>query len=220
MNYFNVFLFFQKVKSLLCRFGLHQQHRRGEDAARSLNAGSAYAAGSRAGARTPAGTNAAANADADAVTFAGPAGIRPEDAGRGAPVLDIYHRHDRFVRRQDGRYMGFRSKISYGQVNPNKKFAGYSVNRPYLSFPPDFGGMPENLIQFLKNKYGLSSCSIRSFWFCLDLGYSAEQIIDGFNFSPDSLDLSLDIADWKPPFQDENYLVFCMEAAYGKTRDA
>ena len=73
---------------------------------RASASGSAYAAGSRAGARTPAGTNAAANADADAVTFAGPAGIRPEDAGRGAPVLDIYHRHNRFVRRQDGRLDG------------------------------------------------------------------------------------------------------------------
>lgn len=114
--------------------------------------------------------------------------------------------------------MGFRSKISYGEVNPHKKYARYSINRPYLSLSPDIDGMPQNLISFLKDNFGLSNCSIRSFWICLDLGFSDRQIIDTFDLSPDSLNLSLDIT-LKPPLVNINYLVFCMEAAYGKTKD-
>ena len=39
---------------------------------------------------------------ADAATRTGSAGFCPEDASRVAPLLDIYHWHDRVGRRQDG----------------------------------------------------------------------------------------------------------------------
>ena len=116
--------------------------------------------------------------------------------------------------------MGFHSKKSYGEIIKHKKYARFNVNMPYLYFPEIKNSFPENLFSFLREKFNLSTCSIRYFGICLELGYSVEQIKETFHFAPETLSLQKDFSNWDPLATiGSDYLVFCMEAAYGKKRD-
>ncbi len=119
--------------------------------------------------------------------------------------------------------LGYNSKMSYGIENPFKKLLKFSKQPVYLSFSarPDNStwekiknSFPEELVAFLLDKCGLSYYSTCYFGICLELGYSAEQIINTFNFSPDMLNLNK-FSD-KIYSAENGYVVFCMEAGYGR----
>jgi ADP-heptose:LPS heptosyltransferase len=52
----------------------------------------------------------------------------------------------------------------------------------------------------------------------LEIGFSPEEIIETFEFNENSLNFEKEIINWQPEIQ--NYIVICMEAAYGSKGDA
>ncbi|EKE04613.1 MAG: ADP-heptose:LPS heptosyltransferase-like protein [uncultured bacterium] len=111
--------------------------------------------------------------------------------------------------------MGYRAKKSYG-CNTGKY--SYYINLDYLIFENTEKKLSRELITFLQDEYHLSMAAISYFGICLDLGFSVEQILSTFEFNSDLLVPIKEFSNWKPPFV--NYLVVCMEAAYGKKVDA
>ncbi|OGI02051.1 MAG: hypothetical protein A2Y25_04135 [Candidatus Melainabacteria bacterium GWF2_37_15] len=110
--------------------------------------------------------------------------------------------------------LGYFSKESYGIINPFKKFLKFTHQPIYLQFsynpfPETWesikNSFPEGLVSFLQEKYGLGWYSISLFGICLELGYSAEQIMETFKFSP-----------MIPEQTRDDKVVFCVEAGYGK----
>jgi ADP-heptose:LPS heptosyltransferase len=114
---------------------------------------------------------------------------------------------------------GYTAKTKYGLTNSFKKIIKFDYELPFMNINKFMDFLPEELVSFLQTKYGLSQYSISLFGILLELGYTAEQIIDTFNFSPDCLDLS-NFNVFLNPVMNEKYVVFCMEAAYGKKGDA
>lgn len=112
--------------------------------------------------------------------------------------------------------IGYKAKTTYGEVVPEKKLIRYSVDMPYLGITKK---IPDELETFLHEKHKIPLAQTRYFGICLELGFSIEQIKSVFKFSPDYLSLNEDFCKWLPPFKDINYLVFCMEAAYGKKHE-
>jgi len=114
---------------------------------------------------------------------------------------------------------GYRAKTTYGLTNTFKKIIKFDNELPFMNIKAFRELMPEELISFLQDKYGLSFYSIKLFGILLELGYSAEQIIDTFDFSPDYLALN-NFSESNHPVTNEKFVVFCMEAAYGRKGDA
>ena len=114
---------------------------------------------------------------------------------------------------------GYTAKTTYGLTNTFKKTINYDNELPFMNMDKFREFIPEELISFLQNKYRLSLYSISLFGILLELGYSSEQIIDTFDFNPDCLALN-NFNGFTHPIMNEKYVVFCMEAAYGKKGDA
>ena len=113
--------------------------------------------------------------------------------------------------------LGFFAKKTYG-INITGKKIKYQKDMPYLYVDQTQQYLPESLFDFLKEKFNFSTISISFFGMLLEIGFSSEEIIETFNFNENSLDFSTEITEWKPEIG--NYLVFCMEAAYGSKSDA
>jgi hypothetical protein len=113
--------------------------------------------------------------------------------------------------------LGFHARISYGLRLPNKRYIGYSVHTPYLSFPEQETVLPEDLVSFLESGFQFSSYTIKHFGICLELDYTVDQIRQTFRFDSASLSFPDEFYDWKSPIK-EKYLVFCMEAASGRKK--
>jgi ADP-heptose:LPS heptosyltransferase len=113
----------------------------------------------------------------------------------------------------------FHSKKKYGERMSNKWYARFDVDTPYLTFDKQ-GESTASLIAFLKDKYKFSSCTTSFFGFLHELGYTTEQIIETFEFDQNSLVLNSEFLGTKADYLPSKYFVFCMEAAYGKQRDA
>lgn len=111
--------------------------------------------------------------------------------------------------------LGFAAKETYGLTNPNKKCYKYDFEAEYLRFETVKDYLPEKLFSFLQEKYKLSFYSMSLFGFCLDAGYSEEQIIETFVFSPDIFSLE-NYSGYSNEKLNEKYVVACMEAGYGK----
>jgi len=116
--------------------------------------------------------------------------------------------------------LGYHAKKTYGLSNPSKKLIKYSAETSYLHFDQTEEVLSKELSDFLRTQYDLSWCSIRYFGVCLDLGFSVEEIQKIFNFSPDFLSFNEEFYNYSPVFLKGSYLVFCMEAAYGKKGDS
>ncbi|MEI8390830.1 MAG: glycosyltransferase family 9 protein [bacterium] len=114
---------------------------------------------------------------------------------------------------------GFTAKVKYGLTNPAKKIIKFDQELPFMNINKFSEFIPAKLIFFLQDKYGLSQYSISLFGILLELGYTAEQIIETFNFSPNCLALN-NFKGFIHLVMNEKYVVFCMEAAYGKKGDA
>lgn len=118
---------------------------------------------------------------------------------------------------------GFRAKTTYGTENPYKKFLKFTHQPVFhrMSFAPFQetwdeirASLPEELVTFLLDEIGLSYYSAALFGIPLELGFTAEQIIETFKFSPDIIPLD---NFSEIPFSDEKgYYVFCAEAGYGR----
>ncbi len=118
----------------------------------------------------------------------------------------------------------YHSKKSYGIENNFKKFLKFSVQPKYLLYSTNqlfltYGNLktflPENLLEFLVDKYKLSYSSISLFGICLELGYITEQITETFNFSEELINLD-NFNDPSLKLPKSPYLIFCIEAGYNK----
>jgi len=114
---------------------------------------------------------------------------------------------------------GYKAKISYGLTNNCKKAIKFDNELPFMNINKFREFIPAELISFLQDKFHLSLYSISLFGILLELGYSTEQIINTFDFIPDCLAIS-NFNGFNHPVMNEKYIIFCMEAAYGKKGDA
>lgn len=114
---------------------------------------------------------------------------------------------------------GYTAKKTYGLTNTFKKVIKFNDELPFMNINNFREYIPEELISYLQDKYGLSQYSISLFGIILALGYSSQQIIKTFDFNPDCLTLN-NFKEFSHPVMNEKYVVFCMEAAYGKKGDA
>lgn len=114
---------------------------------------------------------------------------------------------------------GYTAKNTYGLTNKHKKIIKFDHELPFMNINKFREFIPEELISFLQDKYNLGQYSISLFGILLELGYTAEQIIETFDFRPDCLILN-NFNGFKHPVLNKKYVVFCMEAAYGKKGDA
>ena len=114
--------------------------------------------------------------------------------------------------------MMYKGTETFGQVMNYKKHIKYDYNLPCLSFKETDELLPAELINFLKTEYKLSTISISIFGICLELGYTAEQIISTFKFDKNSLIPKCNFTKWTPDF--DKYAVFCLEAANNRRNDA
>ncbi|MEI8390324.1 MAG: glycosyltransferase family 9 protein [bacterium] len=114
---------------------------------------------------------------------------------------------------------GYTAKIKYGLTNKHKKIIKFDYELPFMNINNFKDFIPGELISFLQDKFNLGQYSISLFGILLELGYTTEQIIDTFDFSPDSLVLN-NFNGFFHSIMKEKYVVFCMEAAYGKKGDA
>jgi len=112
---------------------------------------------------------------------------------------------------------GFFAKKTYG-ININGKKISYQNDMPYLYVDQTHKYMPEKLFNYLKETFNFSTITISMFGMLLEIGFSLEEIIDTFKFNEASLNFEKEITSWKPEIQ--NYVVICMEAAYGSKGDA
>lgn len=115
---------------------------------------------------------------------------------------------------------GYKAKDCYGIENEFKKFLKFTHKPVYLRFsarpfPQTWeiikNSFPRELVEFLLEECKLPWYSVCLFGVCLDVGYSAEQIIDTFRWSQDLINLD------KISYNlNEKYAVFCVEAGYGR----
>ena len=111
--------------------------------------------------------------------------------------------------------IGYKAQKTYGISNPAKKLQKYTYEADYLNFENIKEIFSDRLYSFLNEKCKLSLYSMSVFGFCMDLGYSEEQIIETFNFSPDNVSLE-NYSGYKTQELDGKYVVSCMEAGYGR----
>ena len=111
--------------------------------------------------------------------------------------------------------IGYKAKKTYGISNPAKKLQKYTCEAEYLNFENIKEIFSDKLYSFLSEDCKLSLYSMSVFGFCLDLGYSEDQIIDTFNFSPGDISLEK-YSGYKNLELHARYVVSCMEAGYGR----
>lgn len=114
---------------------------------------------------------------------------------------------------------GYNAKSNYGLTNTNKKIIKFDNELPFMNINKFREFIPKELISFLQEKYSLGLYSISLFGILLELGYTSEQIINTFDLKPEYLALN-NFTGYKHPVINDRYVIFCMEAAYGKKGDA
>jgi ADP-heptose:LPS heptosyltransferase len=114
---------------------------------------------------------------------------------------------------------GYTAKIKYGRTNPYKKIIKYHKEMPFL-LPNSFHEyFPQELVEFLREKHKFSQYASCLFGIVLEMGYTSEQIIQNFEFSHEKIALD-NFIGYENKLLNGKYVVFCMEAAYGKKGDA
>ena len=112
--------------------------------------------------------------------------------------------------------IGYFAKKSFGERNLSKKLIRYSYDMPYLG-SENF--LNKELQDFLHKKHNIPLAQTRYFGLCLELGFTLDQIVSTFKFNPDKLKINKEILSWKPEFWQKKYIIFCMEAAYGRKHE-
>jgi hypothetical protein len=115
--------------------------------------------------------------------------------------------------------IGYRSRTSYGLRLANKRSVRYTVDLPSLDRSRIETALPAELLDFLRNRCDLPGYALRHFGICLELGFTATQIVEGFRFDASSLTVGEEYFDG-PRDEGGDYVVFCMEAAYGRGHGA
>ncbi len=120
------------------------------------------------------------------------------------------------------RSFGIRAKQIHGEKIKQKwSTQFYTKDLKYLDLAHTTELLDTELINFLTQEKKLSLASIRYFGCILDLGYKVEQIKEVFAFDLNSLSFPIDgFNGWEPNLAKNNYVVFCMEAAYGRKQEA
>lgn len=112
--------------------------------------------------------------------------------------------------------IGYKAKETFGLDNPHKKLLKFSQQMPYVRFENIKTILPKDLVSFLIDEKKLSYYSASLFGICLDLGYSTEQIVNTFEFSQNSINIKKFTKSKIKNLKENTYLIFCMEAGYGK----
>lgn len=115
--------------------------------------------------------------------------------------------------------IGYRAGMRYGLRLENKNRVRYDVNLPFLLENRYEELLPQELIVFLRDEFGLPGYAMKHFGVCLELGFTVKQIVDTFRFGMDSLTVDARYFS-EPPPTSADYVVICMEAAYGRKRAA
>jgi len=113
--------------------------------------------------------------------------------------------------------LGFSAKQTYGQIIAGKKVK-YDNNMPYLALSQTQNYLPVSLFKYLKEVHNFPMVVISFFGLCLEAGFSADDIINNFNFNDNSLELKQCVSNYE--ISTDNYAIMCMEAAYGSKRDS
>ena len=126
-----------------------------------------------------------------------------------------------FILDTSSRILGLRSQTVYGEKIKAKWFTKfYTQDLPFLPLEKTASHLPSELIEFLKNSFNLPLASIRYFGVLLKLNYSVAQIKQVFSFDcKNILNLQTDLNYWEPKLAQNNYIVICMEAAYGRKHE-
>ena len=114
---------------------------------------------------------------------------------------------------------GYKAKVTYGLTNNCKKAIKFNNEMSFINLKKFREFLPAELISFLLDKCHLSLYSISLFGILLELGYTTKQITDTFKLSHNSLVLN-NFNGFSHPVMKEKYVIFCMEAAYGRKGDA
>lgn len=166
----------------------------------------------------------------------GAGGARTVEAFTSAPLIDVFRSvgvegvypfdlpaklkslldpPDRaFFLTASSKNFGFRSRTSYGLNQKNKPLVRYTHDLPFLRGIP----VDPQMTAYLARECRLPAYSIEMFGIMEHLGYGVEDIRSAFSFSRDRLKIDRTSFDAAPDFAGE-YLVCCMEAAYGKVRN-
>ena len=118
--------------------------------------------------------------------------------------------------------IGLKAKQIYGEKVKSRWVSQfYTKDLKYLDLDKTAELLDPELIRFLKEEKKLSLASIRYFGCMLDLGYTTEQIKKVFDFDTNSFALPAEgFNGWEPNLIKNNYIVFSMEAAYGRKHEA
>lgn len=126
----------------------------------------------------------------------------------------LFHLYD------SSKNIGYRANKTYG-LKTGKWYLNYCVNSAYLNNKNTKKELPESLTNFLEENYQFSISVIGYFGLCLDFGYSVEQIKTAFKFDCNSsLNPIKEFSNRNFSFIKSDYIVICMEAAYGKKVEA
>ncbi len=117
--------------------------------------------------------------------------------------------------------LGHRTQKSYGQIIEAKRFLTFDQHLGYLCLEATEELLPQNLISHLKQNFGLSLAAIRYFGICLEMGYTVQQLIDTFEMTPAHFKTGIsDQGSSKHLLPEKPYLAMCLEAAYGRRKEA
>jgi ADP-heptose:LPS heptosyltransferase len=125
-----------------------------------------------------------------------------------------------FMLDSSSRYLGMRIQKSYGEVISNKWTARYNVNLPFLGLHRAEDELPEDFINYFRDKFAFSLATTRYFGIIENIGWSFEEIKTNFVFDENSLSIGKSYLNERLNNLPENYCVICMEAAYGRKREA
>ena len=114
---------------------------------------------------------------------------------------------------------GFNAKKTYGMPVKAKNLR-YHNDMTYLSVNETRNLLPEELFEYLKTKYGFSTLTIGFFGICLELGFTAEDIMKHFVFDKETISFGDNLSASSEIPEGKKYFVFCMEAANGGKKDA
>lgn len=107
---------------------------------------------------------------------------------------------------------GFHARSTYGLRQRNKLLSRYDHDLRCLRGEP----LPADLDRFLTGECRLPRYSAEQFGVVLELGYSVEQVRSSFSFSRQSL--PVDRSRLATGAVAAPYVVYCLEAAYGRGR--
>jgi hypothetical protein len=110
------------------------------------------------------------------------------------------------------RNMFLKAKHSLGRNDEGKKYIKFDENLPFLDPRAGIKPIPRDLFDYLTENMNLAITSSSFVAINLHLRFSKEQIMETFEFSPETIDIR-EIQDIKVQDIEGEYVVCCMESA-------